>query len=129
MNSDIVDHEHYEVSLRGDHIRLKFKGFVEVDDLKRSTEEIVALAKRKHTGKLLDDVRDLDRASVTIRLQTEAIGLLWHLRDFKKIAMLYNDSEIGRLVATTLETIHLTGRCRVFENEVEAIKWLEQEND
>jgi hypothetical protein len=121
-----VNKQHYEVALRGDHIYLKFKGQVEVGDLRKSTDDIVALAKHGNVSLLLDDIRDLDRDSVTIRLQTEAIGLLWHLRHFKKIALLYSDNEIGNLVATTLQTVHLVGRCRAFDNEADALAWLEE---
>jgi hypothetical protein len=126
MSIGSANERHYEVALRGDHVYLRFKGHIEVSDLEQSTDDIVALAKREHAFLLLDDIRELDRESVTIRLQTEAIGLLWHLRHFKKIALLYSDNEIGNLVATTLQTIHLAGRCRAFDNEADALTWLEE---
>lgn len=121
-----MDEKHYDITMRGDHIYLKFEGHINNADLHKSTEEVVALSKREHVFKLLDDIRDLDLSSVTIGLQTEAIGLLWHLRKFKKIALLYENQEIGRLVATTLQTVHLADRCRTFEKEAEAIAWLQE---
>ncbi|HET8671029.1 MAG TPA: STAS/SEC14 domain-containing protein [Candidatus Saccharimonadales bacterium] len=126
MSSSADQEKHYEVDLRGDHIYLRLIGQINGHDLHQSTEDVLKVAKRVKVYKLIDDIRELDRSSVTIGLQTEAIGLLWKLRVFQKIALVYKDDEIGRLVAATLQTIHFTSRARAFDNEIEALAWLQE---
>ena len=115
------------VEARPNYVLLKFKGKIEAGDLNESTQAVVDHAKAADTYKMLEDIRKLDRTSVTMQLQAEAIGQLWKLRIFKKIAYLCNEDETGRLVHVTLETIPFMTKCRAFYNESEAIAWLDEE--
>ncbi|HJQ08163.1 MAG TPA: STAS/SEC14 domain-containing protein [Candidatus Saccharimonadales bacterium] len=123
----MANDKQYSIEVIADRIKLRLWGPINVTDLKESTTAIVEIAQEHGITKFLDDIRDLDVSSVTIGLQTEAIGLLWKLRNFKKIAILYGDSEIGRLVHVTLETVPFSSKCRAFDNETEAIAWLDEE--
>jgi len=127
MNEKLTTHDHFEVETRPTYIYLKFKGKIELGDLSASSKAVVDHAKAAGIYKQLNDIRKLDRSSVTIKLQTEAIGQLWKLRIFKKIAYLCNDDETGRLVHTTLETIRFITKCRAFYDQKEAIAWLDEE--
>jgi stage II sporulation SpoAA-like protein len=127
MDDTTAQAKHYKITQHPDYINLAFQGVVNIDDLHDSTDDIVRIAQQQDVYKLLDDIRELDRSSVTIQLQTESIGLLWHLKIFKRIALVYKDGEIGRLVKTTLETVPFLSKCRAFDNEAEAIAWLQQE--
>lgn len=127
MNNQSTTSSSFEVETRPNYVYLKFNGKIETGDLSASTKAAVDQAKAADAYKMLEDIRKLDRSSVTMQLQTEAIGQLWKLRVFKKIAYLCNEDETGRLVHVTLETVKFMTKCRAFYDESEAIAWLEEE--
>lgn len=117
----------YEIDLKANYIYLKFKGKLSVDDLKGSTEEILQLAEKHDVHCLLDNIREIDTSSINMGLQSQAIANLWKLRSFKKIALVFSNQEVGYLVLSTLETLHLPLKCRAFDNEPDAIAWINEQ--
>ena len=117
---------HYVLDYREDYVHLLMEGEISIDDLKNSTDEVLRLAQEKGATKLLEDIRNIDKNSLTMRLQTEGIGLLWQLRHFKKIALVFSSNDVGHLVLSTLQTLHFNFKCRAFDNEADAIAWLEE---
>jgi hypothetical protein len=112
-----------------DHIELKTWGQLDVDDLDAPANAALVMAQTKHIDKLLDDIRQVDTAGATIPVQVKAMGILWTLRSFKKVAILFEGTTTRTLFFSTLKELHLNlnPKFRGFDDEAEALAWLNEE--
>ena len=117
----------FTVERRGDYIHLVTRGKLKIESLDAPANAAIALAEKEGVDKLLDDIRFIDSLDASIRVQSKGFGVLWQLRTFKKVAIVFKQDEIGRLFFSTLQTLHMTSRFNGFKSEAEAIAWLEQE--
>lgn len=125
MTDQTTDSSNFTIEGRPGYVHLKLMGTLQEGDLRESTRLASEKASELGVG-VLDDIRDIDLRSVTIRFQSEAIGQLWKHRAVKKVAILYKGDQIGNTVRSTLELIHFIVRCKVFNDETEAVKWLQE---
>jgi hypothetical protein len=125
----MADQEQYTLTPRGDYIHLVTKGELNIETLDAPANAALAMAAKTKITKLLDDVRYVDNKGVSIPLQAKGVGILWKLRAFTKVAILFKDQDLGRMFFSTLEAMHISGRFRGFYNEAEAIAWLEADNE
>ena len=97
-------------------------------DLDASANAALPLGKELHIEKLLDDIRDIDSTEVSIHMQAKAMGIIWKLSTFKKVAIVYKGSRIQGLFFATLQVLHLHGDSRIkgFDNTPDAIAWLRE---
>lgn len=116
----------YSVEDKGDYISLKTWGRLQVDHLHEPAEAALALAKEKGITKLLDDIRGVDTTDLGIPVQTKGMSILWKLRSFDKVAILFESQELGGVFFTALETMHVPLKFRGFYNEEAAIAWLQE---
>lgn len=122
------DEKKYTLKAKDDYIHLATRGKLDIDDLDAPVNAALELAKEKGIDLLLDDIRDIDSTSVSIHLQTKAMGLLWRLRTFKKVAIVLEGSRIQTLFESTLNVLHLhlDSRFKGFDNTKDAIAWLHE---
>lgn len=118
--------EKFSATVKGDYIHLKTWGELNTDDLEAPVMHALELAKKNNITKILDDIREVDSAAVSLPVQMKGAGILWKLRAFKKVAIIFKDEEIGYLFFSMLESLHLSGNFKGFNDEAEAIKWLEE---
>lgn len=116
----------FTVENRGSYIHLVTRGKLDLENLDEPANAALALAKKENVSKLLDDIRYIDSSNVSIQIQAKAMGILWKLRSFNKVAIVYDSPRIGELFFSTLQAIHLAAPFKGFENEAEAVSWLEQ---
>jgi hypothetical protein len=119
---------HFNVSVRDDYVHLVTKGPLDVNNLDAPANAALALAKEKKLDKLLDDIRYVDSSGVNISIQSKGFGVLWKLREFKKVAIIFKEKELGHLFFSTLEAIHINSKFGGFDNEAEAIAWLKDDS-
>lgn len=116
----------FSVTVPGDYIYLKTWGKLDMDDLEEPADTAIKLGKENKIDRLLDDIREIDTTNVSIPIQTKAVGIIWKLRAFKKVAVVYKNQEIGRLFFASLEALHLSSKFRGFDDETQAIAWLHE---
>lgn len=114
----------FSVEARDDYVYLVTRGRLDVDNLDAPANAALSLAKEKKIDKLLNDIRYVDSSGVDISIQSKGFGVLWKLREFKKVAIIFKEREIGRLFFSTLEAMHITSKFGGFDNEADAIAWL-----
>lgn len=121
--------QQFSLNVSGDYVHLKTWGPLIMDDLEAPARAALMLAQERRIDKLLDDIRDVDTSDVSMRLQAKAMGILWKLRTFKKVAIILQGSRIKNLFFSTLDVLHLSGGStfKGFESEAEAIAWLQED--
>ncbi len=117
----------FTVERRGSYIHLVTRGKLEIDSLDAPANAAIALAQKEKVDKLLDDIRFIDSTGASITVQSKGFGILWKLRTFKKVAIVFKHDEIGRLFFSTLQAMHISSKFNGFKDEAEAVAWLEQE--
>lgn len=128
-NKDTTEKSQFSVSTRGDYVYLVTRGELDIDNLEAPADAALALAKSAHLDKLLDDIRYVDSSGVNIPIQSKGFGVIWKLRKFRKVAIVFKQEEFGRLFLSTLQAMHITSKFHGFDNEVDAIAWLEEDNE
>lgn len=118
--------ERFSAKVVGDYIHLKTWGELKTDDLDAPVTHAIALAKKHNITKILDDIREVDSRAVSLPVQMKGAGILWKLRTFKKVAIIFKDEELGYLFFSMLQSLHLSGNFKGFNNEAEAQKWLQE---
>lgn len=118
----------YSVEDKGDYIHLKTWGKLELQDLDAPVNAALALAKEKGISNLVDDIRDIDTTNLSIPIQAKSVGILWKLRAFKKVAIIFKGDEIGWLLTSSLDAMHLqlSSHIKGFDNVDTAVKWLRE---
>ncbi|HEX6461823.1 MAG TPA: STAS/SEC14 domain-containing protein [Candidatus Saccharimonadales bacterium] len=126
-----VDEQHFSVKATDGYIHLRTWGALDAKNLDAPANAALALAKEKNINKLLDDIRDVDTSAVSIPIQAKAMGILWKLRTFDKIAIVLKGSRVRSLFFSTLEILHLNidAKFKGFDNESEAIAWLKNDGN
>lgn len=120
-----IKHQQFSLDTMGDYIHLRTWGELDVNDLEAPADAALKLAKAEKIDKLLDDIRDVDTSGVNIAIQAKAMGILWELRHFKKVAIVLKGAGLRNLFFSALDALHLSGATfKGFENEAEAIEWL-----
>ncbi|HSW98877.1 MAG TPA: STAS/SEC14 domain-containing protein [Candidatus Saccharimonadales bacterium] len=119
----------FSVDLVGNYIHLKTWGKLEIETLDAPANAALSLSQEHHIDKLLDDIREVDSSNASIHIQTKAMGILWKLRTFRKVAIVLQGSRLQTLFFATLEALHLNldSKFKGFENEAEAIAWLQED--
>jgi len=119
----------FSVVLEGDVVRLKTWGELNLDDLEAPADAALKIAKDNNLKKLLDDIREVDDSDASIYIQAKAMGILWKLREFDKVAIVMQSSTLSTMFFSTLQALHLNGDSKFmgFENEADALAWLHQD--
>lgn len=117
----------FSVSDHGGYIHLETWGALELAKLDAPADAAIALAKKRGVTKLLDDIRKVDSSNVNLHVQAKGMSILWKLRFFKKVAIIFKGKEIGFLFFSSLEAVHLNSTFKGFTNETDAIAWLEED--
>lgn len=119
----------YRVSVQGDYVFLETWGELTMDDLEAPATAALQLAEEHGIDKLLDDIRRVEEGQISVPVQAKGVGVLWKLRKFRKVAIVFSGKEIGWLFLSTLEAMHLNtnGRFKGFTNQTDAIVWLKEE--
>jgi len=121
-----MNKEKFSVEVVDDYIHLKTWGELTADDLNRPVETAIALADQKNITKLLDDIRKVDTSNISIPVQAKGIGMLWKLQHFKKAAIVLRGDEIGWMLTSSLDAMHIqfSAKIKGFKDEASAIAWL-----
>jgi hypothetical protein len=116
----------FSVKAMGDYVHLKTWGELKTEDLNEPIDTAIALAQEQKIPKLLDDIRNVDSSHVSIPVQAKGLGLLWKLQHFKKVAIILNSDELGWMLSSSLEAMHIefSSRIKAFKDEPSAINWL-----
>ncbi|HEU5186952.1 MAG TPA: STAS/SEC14 domain-containing protein [Candidatus Saccharimonadales bacterium] len=125
MNS--TPEKRFSVDNKGTYIHLKTWGQLDINDLDAPINSAIALANEHHIDRILDDIRDIDSANVSLYIQTKAAGIMWKLRKFKKVAIVFKSKEIGFLFFSMLHNLHLSSNFKGFDDESEAIAWIQED--
>lgn len=124
----MADEKKFKAEIKDDYILLETWGELTMDDLDAPANAALALAEEHKIDKLLDDIRNIDPTPVSVPIQAKGVEVLWKLRKFRKVALVFKGEEIGWLFLSTLDAMHLnlTEKFKGFTNEVEAINWLRE---
>lgn len=120
----------YNLTVQGNYIRMETWGTVHAETVDEPAKAALALRKETGIDKLLDNIQKVDDAHVSINAQTKGVGVIWSLREFKKVAIVFKDGGgLGKMFLGTLEAMHLnlSGKFKGFDNETEAIAWLHED--
>lgn len=126
MNEGQKNDKNYSVELRDNYVHLMTWGTLELESLDQPVNAAINLAKEKKVDLILDDIREIDSDHVSVHIQAKAAGILWKLKTFRKVAIIFKTQEIGWLFFSTLEALHLNNTFKGFDNEAEAIAWLQE---
>jgi len=118
----------FKVSARKNFVHLEVWGPLEARTLDAPANAAIALAEQEGLDKLLDDIRNIDPGAVPVRIQAKGMSILWSLRKFRKVAIVFQGEEIGWLFLSSLQAIHLnlSSKFRGFDDIDKATAWLEQ---
>lgn len=118
--------QQFSTEVKDDYVHLKTWGAPDMDHLDAPVNAALALAKEKDIHKLLDDIRGVDTKAVSIPMQAKAMGIIWRLRAFKKVAMVMDTGRVSTLFFSTLNALKLEHgmQFKSFQDEAEAIDWL-----
>jgi len=122
------DNKQFDLSVQGDYIRLETRGELRDEDLDAPANAALALAEEQKIDKLLDDIRNIDSSHVSVTIQAKGVGILWKLRKFRKVAIVFKGQEIGWLFLSTIQAMHLdhNAKFKGFDNDTEAVQWLSE---
>lgn len=126
MNEGQTNEKKYSVEVRDNYIHLQTWGSLELETLDQPVNAAITLAKEKNIDLILDDIRNIESEHVSVHVQAKAAGILWKLKSFRKVAIIFKTQEIGWLFFSTLEALHLNSTFKGFDNEAEAIAWLQE---
>jgi hypothetical protein len=118
--------DRFTVANKGTYIHLKTWGKLDLDDLDAPVNSAIALAKEHRVERILDDIRDIDSSNVSLYIQTKAASIMWKLRKFKKVAIVFKGREVGFLFFSMLQNLHLNANFKGFEDEAAAIAWIKE---
>lgn len=121
--------QRFSVTKEDGYVHLRTWGKLDVDDLDAPVEAAIELAKKHHVDMILDDIREIDSSNVSMYIQTKAAGIMWKLREFKKVAIIFKNKEVGFLFFAMLQNLHLTANFKGFDDESEALAWIRESND
>ena len=117
----------FKVERREGYIHLQTWGDMQLDGLEKPAEAALELAKETGIDKLLDNIHDVEE-SVSFPVQLKGVQILWKLRKFKKVAVVFKQNELGNIFLSSLSALKMDGGdFRGFSNETEAIAWLRGE--
>jgi hypothetical protein len=121
--------QQFSTEVKDDYILLKTWGAPDMNNLDAPVNAALALAKEKNISKLLDDIRGVDTSAVSIPMQAKAMGIIWKLRSFKKVAMVMDTGRVTTLFFSTLNALNLEHgfQFKSFHDEAEAVEWLESQ--
>jgi hypothetical protein len=121
--------QQYSVEILDDYVHLRTWGPLDVNNLDAPANAALTLAKERNIEKLLDDIREVDSTNVSIPIQAKAMGILWKLRTFKKVAVVMSNSRLRDIFFSTLDAINLERdvKFKGFDDTPEAVKWLEED--
>lgn len=122
----MVAARNFSVRLEKDYVRLVTWGRLYIEDVEKPAEAALALAQKKGVDKLLDNIQDVDFSGASVHVQAKGMGVLWKLRSFRKVAIVYKGDEPGYLFFSSLQVLHLNrgSKFQGFDNEADAIAWL-----
>lgn len=123
---DSQSSQRFSAEVKGDFIHLKTWGELDLKDLEAPVMKAIELAKTNNVTKILDDIREIDSSNVNMHIQIKAAGILWKLREFDKVAIIFKNKEIGFLFFSMLQSLHLSGNFKGFDNEPEAVAWIQE---
>lgn len=123
-----IEPQQFTVEVVGNYVHLKTWGKQDVNKLDEPANAALALAKEQHIDLLLDDIRGIDSTDVSILMQSKAMGILWKLRTFKKVAIVLQTGRLSTMFFSTLDAIHVgrDTKFKGFDTEPEAIAWLQE---
>jgi len=119
----------YKLDVMGEYIRLETWGMIHEEDLDAPAKAALALRKETGIDRLLDNIQGVDESRVSISMQTKGVGVVWSLREFHKVAIVFKGGDLGKMFLATLEAMHLNlnNKFKGFDNETDAIAWLQEE--
>lgn len=118
--------QQFSLEVVDDYVSMKTWGVIDINKVDEPANAALKLAQEKQVTKLLDDISEVDSTGANIAIQTKGVGVLWKLRTFDKVAIVFSESRLRTLFFSTLDTLHL-GRdikFKGFESKAEAIAWL-----
>ncbi|MDB5181666.1 MAG: hypothetical protein JWP13_429 [Candidatus Saccharibacteria bacterium] len=120
----------FSVTLADDFVHLNTWGSLHVEDVEKPVEAALKLAKDHKVDKLLDNIQEVDFSGASIPVQAKGMGVLWRLRNFRKVAVVFRGKEPGFLFFSSLQVLHLNlgSKFQGFDNEADAIAWLKSSN-
>lgn len=123
-----TEEQKFTVEARKDYIHLETRGKLDYEHLDAPVNSALALAKEKGIDKLLDDIRKIDSSGVSISMQSKAMGIMWKLRSFKKVAIVLEGSRLQTMFFSTARALHLPleSHFKGFDNIDDAIAWLHE---
>ena len=121
--------QQFSLEVVDDYIHMKTWGRLNLDDVDVPAKAALELAHKKKIKKLLDNISEVDSSGTNIAIQAKGVGVLWKLREFDKVAIVFSESHLQKLFFSTLEAIHLEHEVKFngFDNEAEAIAWLKKD--
>jgi len=122
-----VQPNQFTIEQRDGYVYLKTWGPMAMEGLEKPPDAALEVLKEGKCDKLLDDIRDVVMTGVNIDVQTKGVGIMWRLRAFKKVAILYKGQETEKIFFGTLEAMRLDTKFKGFETEEEAVAWLTTE--
>jgi hypothetical protein len=129
MKTGMVEEPNFTVRAVDDYVRLDTWGRLRVEDVEAPAEAALALAREKGLDKLLDNIQNVDFSTASVYVQAKGMGVLWKLKSFRKVAIVFEGSEPGYLFFSSIQVLHLDlgKKFQGFDNEKDAIKWLRQQ--
>ena len=121
----------FKVEAHGSYIHLETWGALHEESLDAPAKAALELREKSGIDKLLDNIQRVDGAGININMQAKGVGVLWSLRKFKKVAIVFKGDEMGWMFLSTLEAMHLNlnNKFKGFNNESDAISWLQEESE
>ncbi|MDZ7744451.1 MAG: STAS/SEC14 domain-containing protein [Candidatus Saccharibacteria bacterium] len=117
----------YSVEHKGDYIHLKTWGRLHLEDLSEPAETALKLAKKEKAKMLIDDIREVHSPFVDLQVQAKGVSVLWKLKEFHKVAIVFNEGELEKLFFSSLEALRLGGNFKGFDNVDDAVAWLKED--
>lgn len=117
----------FDVAVDDGIIHLVTRGRPTTDDVYEPVNAAIELADKKRVDVLLDDIRGVDSSWVDLPVQTKAMGVIWKLRRFKRVAIvLKKESDLRQLLMGALSALKIASKIKAFDNEDAARAWLQQ---
>lgn len=125
-SSATVD-QSFDVAVDDGIVHLVTRGRPTTDDVYEPVNAAIELADKKRVDVLLDDIRGVDSSWVDLPVQTKAMGVIWKLRRFKRVAIvLKKESDLRQLLMGALSALKIASKIKAFDNEDAARAWLQQ---
>lgn len=115
--------QHYSIKPEDGFIHEVLYGAISHDDVLETTQTILALHESAGLKRLLCDMTDLDVDNIDLHARAAALGLLWELRDFDKIAFVAIDPRVQKFAGGSSNFSSLR-RFRMFKHAGPAKRWL-----